>query len=133
MWWLTIFNGDRVDGWQLRDRPTDDQIIRARVIAGFPAGDEWIHSDQLPQRIYLAEAETVHDSLTTRATWHPSAGLAAVPTATVDAYRLQQTASGRQSRIDAARDMLRSLTADERAVVIAEVGGSTPKPTAGRF
>lgn len=120
MWWLTVHTPDGAVCWLVADDADrrDEQVCRARVLTGFPAGDDWIRDPAGLWRITLADGPP-HQRL--RAVQRDADELESVDSAAVDAYRSKRDQAASAARRQAARAALLQCAPDERAQVIGEM------------
>lgn len=118
--WLTIRTPQGAVCWPVDDDPAvhEDQINRARVVVGFPPGEEWIRDPAGGWHLSLSPGPP-HERI--GATPRDAAELERVPAEDVQAWREADTAACRRRRMDAAHAVLTALDDTDRAELIAKV------------
>lgn len=118
--WLIIHTPGGVYCWDLgapADDEREDLVNRARVLASVPAQDVW-PGDGTGYVIMLSYGEP-HATLLARATVGTVGDLAAVDVAAVEAHQAGRDELARQERLAGATAALDALSADDRAVFLA--------------
>lgn len=118
--WLIVQTPSGASCWPVDDDPgrRQEQIDRARALAGFPPGEAWIRNPESAWRLMLS-VDRPHPNLGARD--RDPAELAAVAAADVQAWRDADLAANRQRRVAAARDVMTRLTPEERTQAIGEI------------
>jgi hypothetical protein len=119
--WLIIHTPTGSWVWDL-GTPTPDErgdlTNRARVMAGFPANNDWVGSDDAAVMLTYGRP---HDSLMARATVGTVADLARVNDDESARYAAAMAEVHQRIMVDAARDALLALPADAQAALRTEV------------
>jgi hypothetical protein len=109
----------------------DDAVLRARVFAGFPATDTWMHDSatvdqfvapgipprQTPTTSLAVTFGEPHANLLAAATVGPD--LSKVPAKALDDYRAEYAANTHQAQVDSAVTSLAGLHPDALVAVLA--------------
>lgn len=106
---------------EIGDDLLEEQLIRAKLAANFPARDPQV------SEITLYEGEP-HQHVLAAGTVRDPVELNRITPAAVQAYRDQWTTAARQGQLAAARQTVAQLHPDDKATLRGEMG-SVPAPT----
>lgn len=135
-WWLIVRRAGAVHCWPVGDTSDDarlqDLIARARILLGFPAGDDWIGDETRANTIQLTRGEP-HPRLMAAATVHRLSDLDRVTPEAVTAYLAECDQAGQAARLADAQRTVDALPDADKAALRTRLGWTAaPRTTTGR-